>query len=50
MSFVFSHVVSMRYFLLAYLRRGICLANSIVVRDPGHLVLLGISKGTRTES
>jgi hypothetical protein len=50
MSFVFCHVVSMRYFLLAYLRRCIFVANSIAFRDPAQLVLLGISEGTRTES
>jgi hypothetical protein len=50
MSFVFCHVVSMRYFLLAYLRRCIFVANSIAFRDPAQLVLLGISERTRTES
>lgn len=40
----------MRYLLLGYLRRFICLANMIAFRDPARLVLLGISEGTRTES
>lgn len=40
----------MRYFLLGYLRRCICIANRIAFRDLAQRVLLGISEGTRTES
>lgn len=50
MSFVFSYLVSMRYLLLGYLRRCICLADRIALQDPAQLILLGISEGTRTES
>jgi hypothetical protein len=50
MSFVFGYLVSMRYLLLGYLRRCICVANRIAFRDPTQLVLLGISERTRTES
>lgn len=50
MSFVFGYVVSMRYLLLGYLRRCIYVASRIAFRDLAQLVLLGISKGTRTES
>lgn len=50
MSFVFGYLLSMRYPLLGYLRRYICFANRIAFRDQAHLVLLGISEGTRTES
>ena len=50
MSFVFGYLVSMRYLLLGYLRRCICVANRIASRDPAHLVLLSISEETRRES
>lgn len=50
MSFVFSYLVSMRYFLLGYLRRCICLADRVAFQDPAQLILLGISEGVRTES
>ena len=39
MSFVFGYLVSMRYLLLGYLRRCICVANRIAFRDPAQLVL-----------
>jgi hypothetical protein len=40
----------MRYLLLGYLRRCICLAGRIAFQDPAQLILLGISEGTQTES
>jgi len=40
----------MRYLLLGYLRRCICVANKIAFRDSPQLVLLGISEETRTKS
>ena len=39
----------MRYLLLGYLRRYICVANSIAFRDRPQLVLLRISEETQTE-
>jgi hypothetical protein len=50
MSFVFGYLVSMRYLLLGYFRRGICVASKIAYRGPAQLVRLGISEETRTES
>jgi hypothetical protein len=50
MSFIFSHLVSMRYVLLGYLRRGICLAGRLAFQDQSQLVLLGISDFTRPEN
>lgn len=44
MSFIFSYFVSMRYFLLGYLRRSICLARGIAFRDSAQLVLLNIAE------
>jgi hypothetical protein len=50
MSFVFAYLVSIRYLLLGYLRRCICVASRIAFRDPAQLVLLDRSEGTQTES
>lgn len=44
MSFLFSYFVSMRYFLLGYLRHSFCLARRIAFYDPAQLVLLNIAE------
>jgi hypothetical protein len=50
MSFIFNYFVSMRYLLLGYLRRCICVATKIAFRGRFQLVRLGISEETQTES
>ena len=50
MSFVFGYLISMRYLLLGYLRRCICVASRIAFQGPAQLILLGISEGTRTDA
>ncbi len=40
----------MRYVLLGYLRRGICLVSSLAFHDQAQLVLLGIGDFTRIEN
>jgi len=44
MSFVLGYLVSMRYLLLGYVRRGLCLAGKIAYRDAAQLVLLSIGE------
>jgi len=50
MHFVFGYLVSMRYLLLGYIRRCICLGGRIAFRDSAQLVLLNIAERSEITS
>jgi len=50
MSFIFGHLISMRYLLLGYIRHWTCLAGQIAHRDTAQLILLGLTDRRETSA
>jgi hypothetical protein len=49
MHFIFGYFLSMRYLLVGYVRRWICLAGRFAGQDTTQLILLELSEAKRME-